>query len=576
MLLLLAALPLPLHAASVTAAWDPEADPHVTGYRVHYGLASRTYTVHLDAGNAVARTIDALDACKTYYLAVTAYNDFGEEGGYSDEVSFATACAGQETIATPAAPQGPARGSVGVAYAYTAAGAVSSTGDPVQYRFSWADGSVTDWLPAGVTSASKSWGAPGTYSAVTVAARCALHTSVLSQVSPALSVAIAGASTETVGSPSPPSGPTSGTVGVLYTYGTGGAVSSTGDPVQYRFSWADGTTSDWLPAAAATAAKAWGAPGTYALVRSEARCALHQEVLAAPSAPITVTITGSQGETLSPPAVLSGPSEGVTVTDYLFTAGDAVSDEGHPVMYRFQWGDGTISGWIPPDKPAEDRKSWNIPAAYLVRAEAACTTHPAVDALSAGFEVAITQNPALLFLDDFDDATATGDPQWQTVVGRWVGADGALVAAPARPDNRAVVRALPGFRAGRIDTKFILSLGGTAVPNVGVVFAHRDATHYRYVTAYSTRLVIGQVGDTKAVRGGVKRSVLRKVPLYAWHKLSVEVRPDGMVRVFLDDAPTPALTYRFGDVVPGMVGYQARSSKAACDEMRVWDETVLP
>jgi len=90
-----------------------------------------------------------------------------------------------ETISTPVI-SGQSVGTVSQSYTFTASGAtVIPSGDPVQYLFTWGDGSNSGWLPAGTTSASKSGGwAVGTYS-VTVQARCATHTSVVSGTSTA-------------------------------------------------------------------------------------------------------------------------------------------------------------------------------------------------------------------------------------------------------------------------------------------------------------------------------------------------------------------------------------------------------
>lgn len=551
------------------------ADPYLAGYKVHYGQFSRGYTAHLDVGNAVRHTVGGLEDCRSYYLAVTAYNSFGDESGYSGEVPVATACPVQETIATPSAPAGPSQGLVGEAYTYVASGAVSNVGDLVQYRFSWSDGSVSDWLPPGTTAGTKSWGAPGAYTSVLVQARCSVHPSIVSELSPSIVVTIGGAVVETISTPAPPAGPTSGVVGVAYDYTTGGAVSSAGDPVQYRFAWSDGTVSEWLPAAAAAAAKAWSAPGTYTGVRAEARCALHQEVLADPSAPISVTIAEGTAETLTQPTVLSGPAETRAGTAAPFTAGGALSDVGDPVRHRLDWGDGTISEWAKSDTTLLAWKTWAVPGGYLVRAEAGCALHPAIAALSPGFGVSVVPDPALLFQDDFDDANDRGDPEWRTLSGRWAGQAGTLAALSAGSDNLIVVRPLRAFTGGRIDTRLKLRRRED-VPNGGVVFSCLDGSHYRYLLASKGALVLGQVGDTPRVKGGVVQTVRTTLPANRWHTLKTQVYPDGTVRAYLNEATTPVLKYRFNDFVPGKVGYLARTSRATFDEMRIWDQSVLP
>ena len=73
-------------AAPLTAAWD--AVPGVTGYRLHYGDASRHYTATVDVGNTTTAALSGLDPVEPSYIAVTAYNDAGDESPFSNEVLF--------------------------------------------------------------------------------------------------------------------------------------------------------------------------------------------------------------------------------------------------------------------------------------------------------------------------------------------------------------------------------------------------------------------------------------------------------------------------------------------------------
>ncbi|MCU0608054.1 MAG: GPI anchored serine-threonine rich family protein, partial [Candidatus Edwardsbacteria bacterium] len=113
------------------------------------------------------------------------------DGDPSDasDASFAITAAPAETVSTPAVPGGPSAGGPGVSYTFTAGGAASSLGHDVQYKFSWGDGSESQWLATGTTQAAHSWAAAGTY-AVNAKARCATHTDVESAWSAAKSVSI--------------------------------------------------------------------------------------------------------------------------------------------------------------------------------------------------------------------------------------------------------------------------------------------------------------------------------------------------------------------------------------------------
>jgi hypothetical protein len=88
LLFALCAMPLPfVEAATVTLAWDPNQEPDVAGYTIHYGTFSRNYQYSVDVGNVTSCTVSNLDLNETYYFAVTANDDAGNESAYSDEVS---------------------------------------------------------------------------------------------------------------------------------------------------------------------------------------------------------------------------------------------------------------------------------------------------------------------------------------------------------------------------------------------------------------------------------------------------------------------------------------------------------
>jgi len=77
----------PACAAQLSVVWDPSGDSDVTGYKVYYGTQSGTYTEVVDAGNNTSCTIPDLVVGATYYFAVTAYDSYGYESAYSNEVA---------------------------------------------------------------------------------------------------------------------------------------------------------------------------------------------------------------------------------------------------------------------------------------------------------------------------------------------------------------------------------------------------------------------------------------------------------------------------------------------------------
>jgi hypothetical protein len=76
------------YAAQATLAWDPPAvSTDVTGYMIHYGTASGTYSQAIDVGKTTTYTVSNLSDGKTYYFAATAYNSAGQKSVYSNEVN---------------------------------------------------------------------------------------------------------------------------------------------------------------------------------------------------------------------------------------------------------------------------------------------------------------------------------------------------------------------------------------------------------------------------------------------------------------------------------------------------------
>jgi YD repeat-containing protein len=100
------------------------------------------------------------------------------------EVSFT-----QETITTPSTPRGPTRGAQETSYSFVVGGASSNLLHPIQHLIDWGDGTNSGWLPAGTTSASKSWASAGDYF-VKTQARCATHPLLVSSWSGNLPVSI--------------------------------------------------------------------------------------------------------------------------------------------------------------------------------------------------------------------------------------------------------------------------------------------------------------------------------------------------------------------------------------------------
>ena len=71
---------------TVDLSWDPVTAPNLSGYRIYYGTASRTYTQMLSAGNTTIFPVSGLLSGTRYFFAVTAIDSLGNESGPSNEV----------------------------------------------------------------------------------------------------------------------------------------------------------------------------------------------------------------------------------------------------------------------------------------------------------------------------------------------------------------------------------------------------------------------------------------------------------------------------------------------------------
>jgi len=85
-LAILAFLPVSSMAGSATLNWQPNPENDLGGYRVYYGISSRSYGPPLNVNTATTCTLNTLSDGATYYFAVTAYDTSGNESGFSDEV----------------------------------------------------------------------------------------------------------------------------------------------------------------------------------------------------------------------------------------------------------------------------------------------------------------------------------------------------------------------------------------------------------------------------------------------------------------------------------------------------------
>jgi hypothetical protein len=88
------------YSAQVTIAWDANAEPEVAGYKLHYGTSSGQYPSLSDVGGQTACTLAGLQAGVAYFFAATAYDTYGSQSSYSQEVTFTVPSVAQDKSAT--------------------------------------------------------------------------------------------------------------------------------------------------------------------------------------------------------------------------------------------------------------------------------------------------------------------------------------------------------------------------------------------------------------------------------------------------------------------------------------------
>ena len=72
---------------TITVQWSPNSESDLAGYKVYYGIASRSYSRTIPVGLNTTCQISDLEPGYEYFFAVTAYDTAGNESQFSNEVS---------------------------------------------------------------------------------------------------------------------------------------------------------------------------------------------------------------------------------------------------------------------------------------------------------------------------------------------------------------------------------------------------------------------------------------------------------------------------------------------------------
>ncbi len=127
------------------------------------------------------------------------------------------------------------------------------------------------------------------------------------------------------------------------------------------------------------------------------------------------SIIATTTETVSTPTMPTGPTSGMVGTTYTYSTGGSTSSSGHSIEYRFDWGDGTYSLWLPVGTTSASH-SWTASGTYSVRAMARCSTHYVQSAWSAALAVDLGDTPTFAAVSHFGVSPSEPLPtvEWHT------------------------------------------------------------------------------------------------------------------------------------------------------------------
>ncbi|CAI4031827.1 hypothetical protein DNFV4_02248 [Nitrospira tepida] len=74
-------------STSVNLSWDANSESDLASYKVYYGTSPGNYTTNINVGKVTNYTVNGLATGRTYYFAVTALDNAGNESGFSNEAS---------------------------------------------------------------------------------------------------------------------------------------------------------------------------------------------------------------------------------------------------------------------------------------------------------------------------------------------------------------------------------------------------------------------------------------------------------------------------------------------------------
>ncbi len=274
-----------------------------------------------------------------------------------------------ETISTPTTPTGVSTAEEGESNVF-ATSATSSQGHSLRYSYDFGDGPASSWSL--YSSMSHAWASVGTYE-VKVQARCAEHTTIVSDWSPVKTVTITEAAGEVVTPPDAPTFTDSTVIGFATVFTVTGSISSDGHPVQYQMDFGDGTLT-WF-AYNATIYHVYDSIGTY-VVKAMARCNTHNDITSDWSEEVSVVIVNPpEALAYNTKLVYGDVTNGNIGESYEYNvAHSSATNLGDAMEGQYNWGDGTTSAWVQAAERAQSH-TWTAEGTYGITYTGRCTIH---------------------------------------------------------------------------------------------------------------------------------------------------------------------------------------------------------
>ena len=162
-----------------------------------------------------------------------------------------------------------------------------------------------------------------------------------------IAVAPEYSNTDPPSTPSQPTGPSTGYVGIPYTFETS-ATEPNGDNIKYGWDWdGNGDVDDWTSlypsGQTVQTPNAWDEAGTYN-IKVKAKDQFGQESGWSTAKQIQISL----GQPPSIPSAPSGPDNGMHKTSYTYSTSTTDPNPGDQVFYQFDWDDGSNSQWLGP------------------------------------------------------------------------------------------------------------------------------------------------------------------------------------------------------------------------------------